>query len=273
MVARESRGSFGAVGRGDQQVPDLLGGASVFRSEAQEDVEAPDPLEDLPRGVAADGDAHRLLDVGHVDAVAGEGGSVDGDAKLRRAGDLVLLHVGRAGNGADDRFDLGRLGLEHLHVGTEELHRQLRLDAAEQLVHRRGDGLGEVELHPGKVLQRLPHPGQQLLQRPCGGPLLLGLEPNEGLGVVDRVGMGADLAAPDAGDDPGHFGEVLHQPLLEALHGVPGVLQGDGGRHGGADHQVPFVHGGNEFRPETGEEKAAADEQQRPPGRWAPRAF
>src|SRR3972149_8351323 len=114
---------------GAQDPGDRFRAVAVFRFVPDQDVEPGDALEDLPGLLSSNGRADDVLDLSHVDPVAGDRLAIYGDPELRGSRHLVLLYVRRPRHGPDHRLDLRGLLLEDLPVGAEDLDRQVSLGA------------------------------------------------------------------------------------------------------------------------------------------------
>src|SRR5207302_9793605 len=79
---------LGAVGGGDADVGDAVEGGARGLGEAYGDVEVALALPEGGRGLAADGGLDDVLDVGDVEAVAGDRLAVDDHCQLRHVGRL-----------------------------------------------------------------------------------------------------------------------------------------------------------------------------------------
>ena len=243
----------------NQDALDRTGRRTRFRRETCVDVEAADAFEDLPGRDPADRCLDRPLHVGHVDAVAGDGGPVDLDAQLRRAGDLVGLNVGCSAHAPHRGRDLVGLALELTKVVAEELDRQFGPDAFEQFIDGHLDGLREV----GQDARDLAHLFADGLQQPfltAETPFVFRGKAQVHLGAIDGVGVRTHLAAPDAADDAPYLRNP-HQPPLYTQRRLGALTQRDRRGHRQAQHQRALLQRRRELRAEEGKNHSSDDEQ------------
>ena len=106
-------------------------------------------------------------------------------------------------------LDRPPLRLQHLEVGTEDLHRQRALEPGLGLVDRVLGGLGVVEGDAGKGGELLVDGLDQLgLAVIAAVPLAVGLEADVELGVEEAGRIGAVVRPPVLGGDDGDLGEA-----------------------------------------------------------------
>ena len=143
--------------------------------------------------------------------------------------DLLGLHVLRARDRRDDALDLVRRRHELVQVVAEELDRELRLHAAQQLVDAVRDRLREVERDARDLGELLLHRLDQLGLVAPGLPLLLRLERDDRLDVVDRLRVATRLGATDLRDHVRDLGKRLRDALeLRARCGCASSSPADG---------------------------------------------
>ena len=108
------------------------------------------------------------LDLVHVQAVAGQGGTIQVDHQVVLTRELLGLDVHGALQPHEDRLQLVGEFLQGVLVLAEDPDRHLRPGAGEELVQVVGDGLGQVQGDPRQVLQLMTDLILNLLQVPSG---------------------------------------------------------------------------------------------------------
>jgi hypothetical protein len=155
--------------------------------QTHDDVETPVALEQGARHLAAHRGCNRVLDVGHVDAVARGFLAVDVDGQHRQAARLLHVDLGRAVDRLQHLGHLLRRLVQHLHIVTKDLHGHVGPNARDELVEPQLNRLRELVVVARDIGQALLHCGQQRLVRTPGRrPVLLGLEHHVGVRDVGR---------------------------------------------------------------------------------------
>ena len=129
MSANSFSGICWPPGVATRMLPIASGLSRYCCSKPHDEVELLLLLHHLGGDVAADGGLDQAVDVGDVEAVAGDLGAVDLD---RQAGLAELLHqrdVADAAHVLQHALDRLALRLERIEVGAEDLHRQRALQA------------------------------------------------------------------------------------------------------------------------------------------------
>ena len=123
------------------------------------------PLLDRHRhGLAPHRHLDDVLDVAHLDAVAGRLGAVDPDLNIAFAHDLVGNHVGCAPDSTEHAGDLLGHALELVEVFAEDLHADRRTNAGREHLDPVDDRLGE-DVTPAGHLDHRVHLRNQLVLR------------------------------------------------------------------------------------------------------------
>jgi hypothetical protein len=132
----------------------------------------------------------------HVHAVAGEAGAVGSDGELGHAEHALDADVAGAldaAHGVADRL-AEPLELEQVGAGEHDLH--VRARAADHLVGAVLDRLGDREEGRGHLaLERGLEGHAEAVEVVGGGPVLLGLEADDGVVVVLADRVDGDLGA------------------------------------------------------------------------------
>src|SRR5215831_1686851 len=195
--------------------------------ELDHEVEVALPLEDLADRATLGRRLDGILDVLHVDAVAGGRRAVYHDLELRLPHELVIVQIRYPADGGEDGGDLLRLLLQHEEIGTEELDAELALHSGQRLVHVVLDRLGEVCGDAGQVGQGRAH-GLDELVLLVESPLLARLQPDVELVVVCAVGIGAVINEFYIGLKPReqwrfHEKNKLIEAMAASLSDLPGI--------------------------------------------------
>ena len=130
------------------------------------------PSSDLGGGLAAHGGGDDGLEVGHGQAVAGNGGAINGDLDLGLAEQQVGADVGGAGDRLDDLDDLVGVWPGASRIVAEQLDGQLAFDAGNGLVDVVLDVLAELAVMPGISRRLRAMRVAQPVARAGGFPLL-----------------------------------------------------------------------------------------------------
>ena len=75
------------------------------------------------------------------------------------------------------------------------------------------DRLAEGEVEARQLVQARVHAPDQVLLAPAGWPGVVGAQPDAGLGVRRRPGIGAVVVASGVGDDKRYFGKLAEHRL------------------------------------------------------------
>ena len=187
--------------------------------------------QDLGEGFAADGGFDCVLNVGDVDAEAVGGGAIDVEIHVGLAADLEGAEVGDAGDLAHYVLNFVGFGFESLQVGAEEFDGEFTFHAADGFFHVVGNGLGEIPVDAGKLLELFVHGGDEFvfLAVELAAPFFAGVQVDEKFGVVETAGVAAVVGAADLADDLGDFREIGENEARFLGHGDAGGGTGAGG--------------------------------------------
>ncbi len=141
---------------------------AVLRLVADGQVEALLADQNLADGFSADCGFDRVLNIADIDAEAVGGGAVDIQVDVGLAADLKRAQIGHAGNLAHHALHLVGFCFESFQIAAEQLDRQFAFHAADGFFHVVGDGLREIPVHAGKLLQ-LPCPWRRSVHLSCRG--------------------------------------------------------------------------------------------------------
>jgi hypothetical protein len=119
------RHGAGAARQIHLQGADGIDGIARRFLQAHGDVEAPVAFEIRIDGVARQRRLDCRVDIGHVDAQAGDALAVDNNVEFALPADFHGAHVGRTRNAAQDGGDLLALLRQHVQVGAVDLHGDL----------------------------------------------------------------------------------------------------------------------------------------------------
>ncbi len=195
----------------------------------------------------------RLLDILHRQADARGGLAIDiGDDVLRFAG-AVDFDVPRAFRPAQDPLHLDELLVHDAEVVPVDLHHDLPADARDRLLDAIFDGLAEVVVDAGPLLELGPHGVDDLGFRSSARPLGFGLHHDERFGLVRRLVVGAVLGMALLGQDVTHLLKFQECEPRVAEHFAAAFERSLGG-HGDGDVDVPLVHLGQELGAEARDE-------------------
>ena len=190
-----------------------------------------------------------VLYVGDGQAVACDGGSVDLEVEVVAAHDALGVNAQRAGDIADDPFDLLADALEFVEVGPGDLDADGGLDSGGKHVDagldRHGPGVGQT----GDLDRRI-HFVDELVGSHALAPFAFGLERDRGFHHGKRGGVGGCFGAADFAEYGIDLGKRLDDlvGLLQDLAGLGGGDAGQGGRH---VKQVALPERRHELRPQT----------------------
>jgi hypothetical protein len=151
------------VGRGQQDLRDLLGSAAELRCVADGKIKAAVVVNNLGNGCAANGGLDDVVDVLRLKTIARGFQPVDGDHQAGLAGDIEDANVGDAGNLLHDAGDLIGDVRQIVEVVTEELERIFAFDARHRLLDVVLDVLREIEIDAGILLKAAGDGGDELL--------------------------------------------------------------------------------------------------------------
>ena len=135
------------------RLPISLRALAELRLHAHHQVEELFALHHLRGRLPAHRRLHNRFHVGHVDAVARNLGAihVDGQGRLPQLAHHRQFRESR--NLAQPLLDHQRRVLQHVQVGSVDLHRQRALEARQRLVHRVFGRLRVVENHARKDIE------------------------------------------------------------------------------------------------------------------------
>ena len=241
MSANSFERDLRAVRRGDEDVADGLRVVAELRFQAHHQVELLFALHHLRRGSPADGGLDQAVDVGDVQAVAGDFGAVDVHRQARLAEFLDQRDLLDPAHPFQHALDRLCLWFERLQVRPEYLDRQGAFQAGLGFIHGVFGGLGVVEDDAGKRLELLVDGLDQLRLRVIGAvPFAVRLEPDEEFHVEEAGRVGAVIRPAMLGGDHGDFGERAEN-LAHLRRDLARFLEGDRVGHGGANPQRAFI--------------------------------
>jgi hypothetical protein len=166
--------------------------------QAHDQVEAAVALDQLAGNTAPNGGGHRFLHIARVQAIPCQCRRIWRDGQQRQAGDLLGLDVFGAGDATHDPLDPAGQARQLVKVVAVDLDRHVRTDAGDQLVGAHLDGLGELVVAARDFLGRRLQLFHQLgLGLARVGPLVAGLEHQEGVGHRRRHRIGGHLGGAD----------------------------------------------------------------------------
>ena len=251
------------VGRGDDDLAQRAEVLAEIAAVAQVDAVALQALNGRGQRHAAQGDFQHVLDVGNVEAVAGDGIAVDVELDVVAAHGALGKSAQRARHGLHHRLDLRRHALQLRQVGAGDLDAHRRLDAGRQHVNAGLDGhrpgvveAGELDGGVHRVAQlvgRAAAMGDDLAGRVFDvhrRPFLFGLEHDGGFDHVHGRGVGGGLGPADFAEDVVHFREGLDD-LVGLLEDGPRLGDTEAREGGGHVEQVAFVERRHELRAEV----------------------
>ncbi len=208
----------------------------------------------LPRSggrLAGQGGFDHVLDVAHVQAVAGRPFAVDVDHQLRQLAQAV--HLGALY--ALDLLELVLHGLDQAaqlaQVVTRHLDHDLALDLRDGLEHVVADRLRERRVHAGDHGQALVHFFDQLLVREAFAPLFGGLHVHKYLGHAQCLRVSTVFRLAGLGHHGAHFGDGQQGLAGHAQHVGCFVLR-HAGRHVPVHPKRAFVELRQKLRAQTG---------------------
>ena len=243
-------------------LPDFLRVVAELLFQAHHQVELLFALHHLRRGRPADGRLDQAVDVGDVQAVAGDLGAVDVHGQARLAEFLDQRDVFDPAHAFQDVLDRLAFGFQRLQVRPEDLDRQRAFQAGFGFIHGVFGRLRVVEDDAGKRLELLVDGLDQLRLgaiRPL--PFAVGLEPDEEFHVEKAGGVRAVVRPAMLGGDDGDFGEGAEN-LADLRRDLARFLERDGVGHGGANPERAFVQVRHELGADRGNEQQRAAEHQ-----------
>ena len=153
MSANSLSGICCPAGVATRILPISSGLSRYWLLEAHDEIELLFLLHHLGGDVAADGGLNQAVDVGDIQAVAGDLGAVDLDGQAGLSELLHQRHVADAAHLLQDLLDGLALLLQRVQVGAEHLDGQRALQARFRLVDRIFRRLGVVESDSGECLR------------------------------------------------------------------------------------------------------------------------
>ena len=142
---------------------------------------------------------------------------------------------------------------------SEEFDREFAFDAADGFLDVVGNGLGEIPVDAGELLELLVHGGDQVIfvAVEFAAPLLARMKIDEEFGVVEAAGIAAVVGAADLADDLRDLGEIRQHEARLLGHVDAGGRTG-AGRQRAAHPDRAFV----EVRQKFGADDSADREEQ-----------
>ena len=112
---------------------------------------------------AADGGFDRVLHIADVDSEAVGGRAIDDQIYVGLSAHLKRAQIGDAWNFSHHILNLIGFGFQGLQVGAKEFDGEFALDAAHGFFDVVGNGLGEIPVHAGKLVQLGVHGGDEVV--------------------------------------------------------------------------------------------------------------
>ncbi len=182
------------------------------------------------------------------------------DLQVSQALDRLDLDVGGALDApkqiGDPSADVG----EGRQIVTEDLDRDLRLDAGQQFVDPHLDRLRVAELDAGNVLEFLTQGGDQFGLVFHRGPLVPGPENDVHVALPHPHGIRGDVRASRSRHDADDLGQ-FHDRRLDPPHGIQCLRQGHRGNLERLDDDRPLVHRRQELRSQRRHDQRRGDEE------------
>jgi len=231
-------------GRRDQHFLQLVELARGF-GQADDDAEMAVTFPQFGGGLAGEGRFDDVLDVHHVQAVAGSCGTVDFQTVLRQVAIAVDEGAHDTGHVADAVEDLPAFRTQCRHVVAEQLDDDLAVDLRDGFEDLVAYRLAEGRLDTRHVVQLVFHVADQLFLGHALAPGAVRFQVDQHFGHVDVLRVGAVFRAAALGDHRLDFGEVGDDAAQLAQFAAC-LIDGNRGRQGDVDPDRAFV----EFRQE-----------------------
>src|SRR4051812_13818417 len=168
--------------------------------------------EDLTYGIAANANSNEVRRVRHINSIARERGTIDGDGDLRQRRLLIDVerHILGAGHGLEHIDDVSSNTTHFIEIFAEDPHYELAVHVKNTIHNALDDRLADVDIVTGQVAETLGQPTHHIARAPAVRPGARKLQQDIALDVRWRPWVEALVVAAKLRDDRLDFRKLTH---------------------------------------------------------------